>query len=76
MNVNFTSAWVAAREAIAGFRKLDDGSKTPRTFAYTGNMLPWKTYAPIVGLGAGKTAMTHVLKAADEVFREKGKDVK
>jgi NAD(P)-dependent dehydrogenase (short-subunit alcohol dehydrogenase family) len=65
--VNTTSAFVAAREALSGFKKLGHGN-----FFYTGNMLVWNPIPRLLTLGLGKTASAHFIQAADSVWREKG----
>ena len=65
--VNMTSAFVAAREALSGFKKLGHGN-----FFYTGNFLVWNPIPKLLTLGLGKTASAHFIQIADSVWREKG----
>lgn len=65
--VNTTSAFVAAREALSGFKKLGRGD-----FFYTGNFLVWNPIPKLLTLGLGKTASAHFIQIADSVWREKG----
>jgi NAD(P)-dependent dehydrogenase (short-subunit alcohol dehydrogenase family) len=65
--VNTTSAFVAAREALSGFKRLGHGN-----FFYTGNFLVWNPIPKLLTLGLGKTASAHFIQIADEVWRGKG----
>ncbi|KAF2163549.1 hypothetical protein M409DRAFT_26162 [Zasmidium cellare ATCC 36951] len=63
--VNTTSAFVAAREALASFQKLDG----PRTFIFTGNMLNEGPYPSLMTLGVGKAASAHFVELADQLYK-------
>ncbi|KAL7906235.1 hypothetical protein GGI35DRAFT_459121 [Trichoderma velutinum] len=67
-----TSAYVAAREAVAGFEKLD--KSLPKSFIYTGNWLNAVTMSsPIyTTLGSGKSAAASWIGAASVHYKEKG----
>ncbi|EFZ03293.1 short chain dehydrogenase family protein [Metarhizium robertsii] len=71
LTVMNTSAFVAAREAIAGFETL--GSDTRKSFIYTGTRLaavtsPWPLFAT---LGTGKSAASYWIGSASEFFNKK-----
>lgn len=63
--VNTTSAFVAAREALASFRKIDG----PRTYIFTGNMLNEGPYPSLLTLGVGKVASAHFVNMADDLYK-------
>ncbi|PNP55307.1 hypothetical protein THARTR1_04449 [Trichoderma harzianum] len=67
-----TSAYVAAREAVAGFEKLD--KSLPKAFIYTGNWLNAVTMSnpTHVTLGSGKSAAASWIGAASVHYKEKG----
>ncbi|UKZ75963.1 hypothetical protein TrVFT333_003659 [Trichoderma virens FT-333] len=67
-----TSAYVAAREAVAGFERLD--KSLSKLFIYTGNWLNAVTMpSPIfVTLGIGKSAAASWIGAASVHYKEKG----
>ncbi|KAL7939074.1 hypothetical protein V8C35DRAFT_285630 [Trichoderma chlorosporum] len=67
-----TSAYVAAREAVAGFEKLD--KSLSKAFIYTGNWLNAVTMpSPIfVTLGSGKSAAASWIGQASVHYKEKG----
>ncbi|KAL7793202.1 hypothetical protein V8C37DRAFT_402005 [Trichoderma ceciliae] len=67
-----TSAYVAAREAVAGFEKLDRA--LPKAFIYTGNWLNAVTAPnPIyVTLASGKSAAASWIGGASVFYKEKG----
>lgn len=72
LRVNNTSAYVAAREAVAGFEKLDKALS--KVFIYTGNWLNAVTMSlPLfVTLGVGKSAAASWIGAASVHYKEKG----
>ena len=68
MEVNTTSAFLAAREALTSFETLP--KEIPKTFIYTGNIL---NEGPIVGfltLGMGKIASAHMVELGDTLYRD------
>jgi NAD(P)-dependent dehydrogenase (short-subunit alcohol dehydrogenase family) len=67
LTVNTTSAFVAVREALSGFKQLGRGN-----FFYTGNFLPWNSHPKLMTLGVGKAASANFVRVADEVWRERG----
>ncbi|KAL7945190.1 hypothetical protein V8C42DRAFT_324853 [Trichoderma barbatum] len=67
-----TSAYVAAREAVAGFEKLD--KTLSKAFIYTGNWLNVVTMSnPLfTTIGSGKSAASFWIGAASVHYKEKG----
>ncbi|KAL7927224.1 hypothetical protein ACQKWADRAFT_101420 [Trichoderma austrokoningii] len=72
LRLSSTSAYVAAREAVAGFERLD--KSLAKTFIYTGNWLNAVTMSnPIfVTLAAGKSAAASWIGAASVYYKNKG----
>lgn len=72
MAVMNTSAYVAAREAVAGFAALPED--VPKAFIYTGNMLAAVSLpsAAFVGLATGKSAAASWIGSASKIFKDKG----
>ncbi|KFA71343.1 hypothetical protein S40288_08962 [Stachybotrys chartarum IBT 40288] len=72
MAVMNTSAYVAAREAVAGFEASTNDA--PKAFIYTGNIFGAVTrpVPRVVTLGAGKSAAGFWLGVAGATFKEKG----
>ena len=68
MAINTTSAFVAAREAIASFQKSPDEH---HTFMYTGNAANEGPVPGFLSLGAGKTAGAHIVQMADNLYKDK-----
>ena len=69
--INATSAFVAAQQAALGFAKLPDTAS--RTFIYTGNKLNTAfVIPPLMDLGVGKSAMSHVVQASAGAYAGKG----
>lgn len=76
LNVNSTSPYVAAQEAVRAWDEL--GEKLPtganKTFIYTGNKLN-QTILPVgdlITLGVGKSASAYWIGLADELYKAKG----
>lgn len=70
--VNNTSAYIAAREAVAGFET--PSAETPKTFVYTGNLfvgkvLPLPLFASI---GMSKSAASFWVGSASGFYKDKG----
>ena len=71
LTINATSAFVAAQQAALGFAKLPDSAS--RTFIYTGNILNTNfVIPPLMDLGVGKSAMSHVVQASAGAYGGKG----
>ncbi|UKZ90239.1 uncharacterized protein TrAFT101_005266 [Trichoderma asperellum] len=72
LRLNNTSAYIAAREAVAGFERLD--KSLSKAFIYTGNWLNAVTMSnPIfVTLAAGKSAAAAWIGGASVHYKSKG----
>jgi hypothetical protein len=71
LNINTTSAYVAAQQAALGFEQLPETAS--RTFIYTGNVLNTDlTIAPYLSLGVGKSATAHIINSAATVYADQG----
>jgi hypothetical protein len=70
MNVNTTSAFVAAQQAVLAFEQLPESAS--RTFIYTGNILNTTTMGPLLDLGVGKSATAHIIQSAAKAYQDKG----
>lgn len=70
LNVNTTSAFVAAQQATIGFAELPASSS--KTFIYTGNMLNTTIIPPLLDLGVGKSATAHIIQTAAASYADRG----
>lgn len=70
LNVNTTSAFVTAQQAVMGFEQLPDSAS--KTFIYTGNILNTMTMAPLMDLGLGKSATAHMIQSAATAYQDRG----
>jgi len=70
LNVNTTSAFVAAQQAVLGFEQLPDTAS--KTFIYTGNIMNITSIAPLLSLGVGKSATAHVIQSAAKAYEDRG----
>jgi NAD(P)-dependent dehydrogenase (short-subunit alcohol dehydrogenase family) len=70
LNINTTSAFVAAQQAVLAFEQLPDSAS--RTFIYTGNILNTTTLAPLLDLGVGKSATAHIIQSAAAAYKDRG----
>jgi hypothetical protein len=73
LNVNTTSAFVAAQQAVTSFENLS--SSDSRTFIYTGNILnhgPLAAFPTLLDLGVGKSATAHIIQAASNAYKDQG----
>lgn len=70
LNINTTSAFVAAQQAVAAFEQLPDSAS--KTFIYTGNILNTTTMAPFLDLGVGKSATAHFIEVASAAYQDRG----
>jgi hypothetical protein len=59
--VGTISVWSAAQSTMKGWKKLH--SSTPKTFIYTGNLLPWAPVPKWITLGVQKAATAHLIEA-------------
>ncbi|RAL14496.1 putative short-chain dehydrogenase [Aspergillus homomorphus CBS 101889] len=70
LNVNTTSAFAAAQQAVKTFERLP--TSAARTFLYTGNALNGFAVPLFFTLGVGKSASAHMIESASLAYREKG----
>ncbi|OAL07069.1 NAD(P)-binding protein [Phaeosphaeriaceae sp. SRC1lsM3a] len=71
LNINTTSPFVAAKEAVQAFAQLP--ASASKTFIYTGNITNTAvTFAPLMTLGAGKSATAHMIQNASTVYADRG----
>ncbi|KAL2815835.1 putative short-chain dehydrogenase [Aspergillus cavernicola] len=70
LNINTTSAFVAAQQAAIGFGKLPDSAS--KTFIYTGNILNTTIIPQLLSLGVGKSATAHVIQLAAAAYSDQG----
>lgn len=70
MAVNNTSAYIAAQEAVRGYKELDDSAS--KTFIYTGNILNTMTMGPLLVGGVGKSATAHIIQSAAIAYKDRG----
>ncbi|MCJ1385554.1 hypothetical protein MMC17_008677 [Xylographa soralifera] len=70
LNVNTTSAFVAAQQALLGFEQLPDSAS--KTFIYTGNILNTITMVPFLDIGVGKSATAHMIQYAAIAYKDRG----
>lgn len=70
LNINTTSAFFAAQQAVLAFEQLPDSAS--RTFIYTGNILNTTTMAPLLDLGVGKSATAHIIESAAGAYKDRG----
>jgi hypothetical protein len=69
-NVNTTSAFVAAQQAVLGFEQLPNSAS--RTFIYTGNITNTAIIPPLLDLGVGKSATAHIIQSAAAAYKDRG----
>ncbi len=69
MNVNAYSVFVAAREAVRGFDKLEGARGT---FIFTGNKLNVIDVPGVLVLGVGNAAAARTIQGASHAYGEKG----
>lgn len=70
LNINTTSVFVAAQQAVLAFTQLPDSSS--KTFIYTGNILNTTIIAPLMDLGVGKSATAHMIQSAASAYKDRG----
>lgn len=70
MNVNTTSVFAAAKQAVLGFEKLPETAS--KTFIFTGNICNELVIAQLVDQGAGKSATAHLINAAALAYQDRG----
>lgn len=70
LNINTTSAFVAAQQAALGFEKLPHSAS--KTFIFTGNILNTSIIPQLLSMGAGKSATAHIIEAVAAVYKDRG----
>ncbi|KAK0645058.1 hypothetical protein DIS24_g8249 [Lasiodiplodia hormozganensis] len=70
MNVNVTSAALAAHHAVLGFKELP--ADTTKVFFFTGNKLPVLSIPQVLSFGMGKSAAAHMIWDLSNVYRSRG----
>jgi hypothetical protein len=70
MNINTTSAFVAAQQAVLGFATLP--ADAAKSFFYTGNILNISILPSFMDAGMGKAAAAHMINAAAASYKDKG----
>lgn len=70
MDINTSSAFVAAQQAALAFEQLP--ASASKTFIYTGNILNTLTIAPLLTLGVGKSATAHIIQSAASAYADRG----
>jgi len=70
MTVNTTSVFVAAQQAVAGFKELP--VNVSKTFFFTGNILNVQIIPGFAAQGAGKSASAHLIEAAAAAYKDVG----
>ena len=69
-NANVTSALMAAKEAVHGFKRLS--TSTSRTFIYTGNKLNVMADPRTLMFGLGRTAAAHMIWDCATAYHKDG----
>jgi len=70
LNINTTSAFVAAQQAALGFAQLSPTAS--KTFIFTGNILNTTTIASLLNSGVGKSATAHIIQSAAIAYKDRG----
>jgi ribosomal protein S18 acetylase RimI-like enzyme len=70
MNINTTSAFVAAQQAVLGFEELP--AHAAKSFFFTGNILNVTVLPSFMDQGVGKSASAHMMMAAAAAYRDRG----
>jgi hypothetical protein len=68
--VNTASAFVAAQQAVLAFEQLPESAS--KTFIYTDNITNVVPLAPLLDLGAGKSATAHIIQSAAAAYKDRG----
>lgn len=68
MEINATSVYAAAKEAVAAFSNTGQGS----TFIFTGNKLNVAGIKHSLVFGMGKSAAAHLIRAGAVSFQDEG----
>jgi hypothetical protein len=70
MDINVSSAYVAAQNAVTSFAALP--VDLPKTFIYTGNRTNISPIPPLMASGMGKAAAANLMAYLSEVYAAKG----
>jgi len=70
LNINTTSAFVAAQQAASGFAELP--ANAARAFFFTGNILNVTVLPSFMDAGVGKSASAHMMMAAAAAYKDRG----
>ncbi|TVY73124.1 hypothetical protein LSUE1_G005335 [Lachnellula suecica] len=70
MNINVTSAFIAAQQAAFGFADLP--ADAAKSFFYTGNILNISIIPKLMDAGMGKAAAAHMINASAAAYKDKG----
>lgn len=68
-NINVTSAFVAAQQAVLGFADLP--ADAAKSFFYTGNILNVAILPSFMDAGTGKSAAAHMMRAAAAAYKDR-----
>jgi len=71
--VNLDSTYIAAQEALKGFKQLPEGA--PQVFIYTGNILNQKVLLGLFSLGVGKSAASYAVEYAVAIMVGEEEDI-
>jgi hypothetical protein len=69
-NVNTTSAFVAAQQAVLSFEHLP--ASASKTFIFTGNIMNQTIILPLFSNGVGKAASAHIIQSAAAAYSDRG----
>jgi len=69
-NVNTTSMFVAAQQAVLGFEHLP--ASASKTFIFTGNIMNETIILPLFSNGVGKAAAAHIIQSAAAAYADRG----
>ena len=69
--INTTSAFIAVQEAVKSFDAIAD-KNLPHAFIFSGNKLNEMIFPPLFTLGLGKSASSHLIEYAAQIYGPKG----
>lgn len=70
LNINTTSVFAAAKQAVLGFAELP--AHASKTFIFTGNICNELVIAQLVDQGVGKSATANLINAAALAYKDRG----
>ncbi|KFX86929.1 hypothetical protein V490_08715 [Pseudogymnoascus sp. VKM F-3557] len=70
LTVNTNSAYLAAQQAVLGFKELPDSAS--KTFIFTGNITNIVPVARLLDSGVGKSATAHIIESAALAYADQG----